>query len=487
MKRQLFLFLTVTVALLSLPGLSLASGARVGNSAAYSGGINTDKTSTYLTNCTFYGNIRGGIGNPWSERTAVNTIVANNNEYDCSFGFTSSSTNNLSTDNTCSPGFSIVTPEALKLTWQERVFALQPGSVAIDASANSDCPAVDQRGAARPLDGNNDGVAVCDIGSYEYSSIREYPLPTADSQPYGITVDSSNQVWFTELAGNKIGRLTPASGSTALSVRSTLAVTITEYTIPTAGSTPSDITLGPEGNLWFTEYVGNKIGRLTPAGVITEYPLPQAGSMPIAISAGPDGNLWFCEEGGNRIGKMNTSGTLLAEYNVPTANSGLNDIVAGPDGALWFTEYEGKKIGRITTYGTISEYTVGAKVFGIALGPDGNLWFTETIADRVGRITPGGVITEFDLPGDANGPQGIIAGPFNSLWVAANFSNKVLRVLLSGVVLSAYPIPTADSGAVMIAADSSGALWFTEMGANQIGQLTPSGGTLYLPLVLRSP
>jgi streptogramin lyase len=41
----------------------------------------------------------------------------------------------------------------------------------------------------------------------------EYPVPTGNSQPYGITIDSSNRVWFTEVAGNKIGRLTPASGS----------------------------------------------------------------------------------------------------------------------------------------------------------------------------------------------------------------------------------------------------------------------------------
>jgi hypothetical protein len=45
--------------------------------------------------------------------------------------------------------------------------ALQPGSPAIDAGDNAGCPATDQRGVARPADGNGDGSAICDIGAYE--------------------------------------------------------------------------------------------------------------------------------------------------------------------------------------------------------------------------------------------------------------------------------------------------------------------------------
>lgn len=41
------------------------------------------------------------------------------------------------------------------------------------------------------------------------------------------------------------------------------AVTVTEYTIPTLASTPTGITAGPDGNLWFTESAGNKIGKIT--------------------------------------------------------------------------------------------------------------------------------------------------------------------------------------------------------------------------------
>jgi hypothetical protein len=50
--------------------------------------------------------------------------------------------------------------------------ALLAGSVAIDAGNDTYCTAdpvygVDQRGVTRPQDGNNDTIAVCDIGAFE--------------------------------------------------------------------------------------------------------------------------------------------------------------------------------------------------------------------------------------------------------------------------------------------------------------------------------
>jgi uncharacterized protein (TIGR03437 family) len=67
-------------------------------------------------------------------------------------------------------------------------------------------------------------------------------------------------VWFTEGNGNKIGRMTTAGE-------------LTEYAIPTANSEPAGITAGPDGALWFTESnVGSKIGRaalISPAPTVT--------------------------------------------------------------------------------------------------------------------------------------------------------------------------------------------------------------------------
>jgi virginiamycin B lyase len=46
------------------------------------------------------------------------------------------------------------------------------------------------------------------------------------------------------------------------------------------------------------------IGRITTEGAITEFPLPTAGAQPAIIITGPDGNLWFSEFAGDRIGRI---------------------------------------------------------------------------------------------------------------------------------------------------------------------------------------
>src|SRR5438876_773774 len=171
------------------------------------------------------------------------------------------------------------------------------------------------------------------------------PACTPDGGPTSIIAGRDGNLWFTERFGNKIGRIAPTSGL------------ITEFCqVLTAGNpsgitgSPRGITVGPDGNIWFAE-VSGVIGRITSAGGITEFASDLIGSSsPLGITAGPDGNLWFTESCGNKVGRITPTGDIT-EFAVATPGSGPMGITVGADGNLWFTESNSNKIGRVVFAG----------------------------------------------------------------------------------------------------------------------------------------
>lgn len=113
------------------------------------------------------------------------------------------------------------------------------------------------------------------------------------------------------------------------------------------------IVAGPDGNLWVTQSgATNAIGRLTTAGALTEYALPTAAAGAMYITLGNDGNLWFTEHDASKIGRVTTAGSIT-EYATPTPHSAPFDIASLPGecgpghGDIWFTESTANKIGRM--------------------------------------------------------------------------------------------------------------------------------------------
>ncbi|MBV9699475.1 MAG: hypothetical protein JO078_05050 [Candidatus Eremiobacteraeota bacterium] len=88
------------------------------------------------------------------------------------------------------------------------------------------------------------------------------------------------------------GRMWICDGDMLAAVDSALGVTL--YTNP-AGGGFADVTAGPDGNIWATDFVNSAIVRVTTGGKMSEYPTPTPNMIPNAIAAGPDGNIWFTE------------------------------------------------------------------------------------------------------------------------------------------------------------------------------------------------
>ena len=318
--------------------------------------------------------------------------------------------------------------------------------------------------------------------------------------------------------------LTRASCSAALAAFATLAparaqVTITQFPVPTSASRPYTIVAGPDGNLWFTESVGNKIARIGTNGVIKEYPVPTPGSGPYGIAVGADGNIWFTERFGDMIGRFNPITQHFTEFPIPTSLAQAWEIVPGPDGNLWFTEEDVNQVAVITPRGAITEYASGCcfptgiapgvdgntwftieigdmigrvDPFGgvttypiqsvqvlawdITPGPDGNVWFSELAGRAIGSITPAGTIVEYPIPGQFSGIAGVTTGPDGNIWYTENDTDHVGAIDVAGNLLPTYDTPPG-SRPLSITTGPDGNLWFTMADGNAIGRVNVASGT----------
>lgn len=174
--------------------MTLTNSTVSGNTAVVGGGIadcGSAGTAT-IVNCTLSENsvsqTGGGIDTCVNNHALVlrNTIIANSGAgADCTAQFTGGHNLIENPGNPCAGGSGdIVAQDPLLGPLQNNGGAtdtheLLPSSPAIDAGDNAACPSDDQRGVARPYDGNNDGIPDCDIGAYEYGA----PTPTSTATP----------------------------------------------------------------------------------------------------------------------------------------------------------------------------------------------------------------------------------------------------------------------------------------------------------------
>lgn len=297
------------------------------------------------------------------------------------------------------------------------------------------------------------GVSAAQAASAPPASLAQYPLPNPNTEPYDLAAGPDGNMWTPYNFRSTIGRLTPAGDvrefsvppflvfpvitagadgnlwflpSNASVVRMTPDGAAASFPIPGGNGGPNDIALGPDGNVWFTQFQTGQVGFVTPAGDVSVFDPPGASednSHPRGITGGADGNVWFTEPFKNTVGRVTPSG-VITEFSAPNApqNNGPDMITDGPDGNLWYTKPNVGVIGRVTPSGVFTEFylPVGTRPDHIAKGPDANLWFTDSQNNQIGRITTEGKVGLFTLPrsaqGFSRGPRNITTGPDGRLW-----------------------------------------------------------------------
>jgi virginiamycin B lyase len=154
------------------------------------------------------------------------------------------------------------------------------------------------------------------IGEFSTTGVyTDHPLTNNSlaRQLHGITADSQGDIWCLETvtSGNQtgnleIGELTPAGKFQENTLISGFGDTL---------SSGGGLTSGPGGQLYLTE--NNQIGVVTPSGsgaspTFAQLQNQNAGSLgqyDDDITVGPDGNIWYTQQSFSAIVKLNVTGT----------------------------------------------------------------------------------------------------------------------------------------------------------------------------------
>ena len=282
-----------------------------------------------------------------------------------------------------------------------------------------------------------------------------------------------------------------------------------QYKVPTADSQPRDIANGSDGNRWFTEsseFVPPTIGRITPSGAVTEFGPACPFCILTDIAQGPGAILYYTSND-PILGRITTSGAFLEAVPMPNSNalagnmavhgnqiwitdfnndslwrydivsgqftqfpvSEPHDVAVDAAGIVWFTAPLDSAIGRLDPQtGAVTLTPTEGFPRHIAVAADGAIWFTERfVPQAVGRLDPAtNAVTLFPLTGV--GPEGIAASPDGSVWFTQTTRGNIARITNDGVISESKVVKRSEPFGITV--DAEGDPWYTMMSANKIGE-----------------
>jgi sugar lactone lactonase YvrE len=114
--------------------------------------------------------------------------------------------------------------------------------------------------------------------------IKDWMMPDPKADPHGLTVDRNGHVFWAETARFSLGRLDPKTGS------------ITRYPMDSTGRSKGrghTPVVDSKDNVWFTVIVGDMIGKWDrQTGKSTVWKVPTQGAAPYGIALDKDENVW---------------------------------------------------------------------------------------------------------------------------------------------------------------------------------------------------
>jgi sugar lactone lactonase YvrE len=310
---------------------------------------------------------------------------------------------------------------------------------------------VDSSGAVYVADTNNDTIRKILPGG-RVSTLAGTPGVAGSSDgvggnasfngPFGVSVDSSGDVYVSDSNNNTIRKISAAGAVTTLAGKPGLLGSADGTGSAARFADPRGIAVDGSGNLYVGDTGNNTLRKISPDGTVTTLAgsAGHSGSTdgsgsaarfygPFGVAVFGSGNIFVADEGNNAIREITPAGAVTT--------------LAGGSGA-----------GSSDGAGSVAAFNAPS---GLAVDGSGNVYVSDTDNSTIRRVTPAGTVSTL-----AGTPK--LSGSADATGAAARFTQPI-----------------------GIAVDTSGDIFVADAGNNSIRKGVPAAAGPAGPMIVQEP
>ena len=279
-----------------------------------------------------------------------------------------------------------------------------------------------------------------------HAVVTEWDVGGVGSMQHDITVHPDGRVYTVDTTQDKLYRLDPATGERRTfdipRGDSPLGGVFTNQLAPVnsdAHVAPHSLQVAPDGSIWITLCLGNKIARFDPRTEHFEI-YPQAdGLYPHTLRFDGRGRAWYTLAVSNQVAMLDPATGERRTYRLPARSWKESLAVRAVPWVLW--------AGR---WFTLDPDRAGDGPnlpipYGIDVAPDGGIWFSQLNERRIGRLDPQtGDVRTIDTPFSA--PRRLRFDSHGNLWIPGFSSSVLARFDPRTAEFRTWDLPIAPRG-----------------------------------------
>jgi len=203
---------------------------------------------------------------------------------------------------------------------------------------------------------------------------------------------------------------------------------------------PHSLQTAPDGSIWITLALGNRLARFDPETETFEVHELEHGYYPHTLRLDSRGRVWYTIAASNHVGMFDPATGEQRELRLPARNFAQSLVLRALPLLLWASRH-------VDVRGAAGEgdgITMPIP-YGIDIAPDGGVWFSQLNEHKIGRIDPESFEIEM-LATPFPTPRRLRFDSAGRLWIPSFSGNRVARFDLATREFDQWELPVEPLG-----------------------------------------